>query len=95
LLPADGVYAGFARTPHGQFSAAISIGTKPTFNQTPRVLEAHLIDWDGPSDDYGWHLEVELHRWVRDQVAFDSVDALKSQIDLDIAAARGLAVPGS
>jgi riboflavin kinase/FMN adenylyltransferase len=95
LLPADGVYAGCARTPHGQFSAAISIGTKPTFNQTPRVLEAHLIDWDGSSDDYGWHLEVELHRWVRDQVAFDSVDALKSQIDLDIAAARGLAVPGS
>ena len=95
LLPADGVYAGCARGPHGEFSAAISIGTKPTFNQTPRVLEAHLIDWDGSNDDYGWHLEVELHRWVRDQVAFDSVDALKSQIDLDIAAARGLAVPGS
>jgi riboflavin kinase/FMN adenylyltransferase len=95
LLPADGVYAGVARAPTGQYPAAISIGTKPTFEHAPRVLEAHLIGWDGPLGDYGWHLEVELHRWVRDQVVFDSVETLMKQIDRDITVATQLAATAS
>ncbi len=50
MLPADGVYAGIARAPNGrEYAAAISVGTKPTFNDTPeRTAEAFLVDMDDP-----------------------------------------------
>ncbi|MDP7028827.1 MAG: riboflavin biosynthesis protein RibF [Phycisphaerales bacterium] len=88
LLPADGVYAGRASVPGGVYAAAISVGTKPSFGHATRVLEAHVIDWDGPLDAYGWPLQVTVDRWLRDQVAFASVDALTEQIARDIDAAR-------
>ncbi|MEZ6234509.1 MAG: riboflavin kinase [Phycisphaerales bacterium] len=61
-LPADGVYAGFARAglARGQsdaragedrsFVAAISVGTKPQFTpgQTARTIEAFLLDVERP-----------------------------------------------
>lgn len=92
LLPADGVYAGTATCSDGTFPAAISIGTKPTFEGSPRVFEAHLIGWDGPPEQYGWHLQADVHHWLRDQVAFDSPAALRDQIgrDLERAASFGI-----
>ena len=87
LLPADGVYAGSATCPGGTYAAAISVGTKPSFERTPRVLEAHLINWKGPLDAYGWHATVTINRWLRDQVTYTNVDALTDQIARDIDAA--------
>ncbi len=84
LLPADGVYAGVATCPAGTYPAAVSIGTKPSFGQTPRVAEVHVIGWDGQVGEYGWWLQVDLVRWIRDQARFDSIDALKAQIASDI-----------
>jgi riboflavin kinase/FMN adenylyltransferase len=92
LLPADGVYAGTARCEDGVFPAAVSIGTKPTFEGSPRVFEAHLIGWDGPTDHYGWHLQVDLHRWLRDQVSFESTAALQEQIARDLEAAASVPI---
>lgn len=84
LLPADGVYAGLARCPGGVFPAAISVSDKPTFARTPRLLEAHLLGWQGPMDAYGWALEVDLMYWVRDQIRFDDVAALQAQMARDL-----------
>jgi riboflavin kinase/FMN adenylyltransferase len=87
LLPADGVYAGLAALPDGRaFPAAISIGTKPTFGAHPRLCEAHLIGFNGPLDHYGWPLRLEFHRWLRDQLAYDSVAALVHQLKRDLEA---------
>ncbi len=83
LLPMDGVYAGVARCPEGVFPAAVSVSDKPTFQRTPRLLEAHLIGWDGTLDQYGWYLEVDLLHWVRDQVRFDSPQLLQDQLRRD------------
>lgn len=77
LLPADGVYAGLAHLPDGSRRAAgVSIGSKPTFGKSQRVAEAHLIDHDGPLDEYGWTLEIDLLRWIRGQLRFEEVDQL-------------------
>ncbi|MCP4759150.1 MAG: riboflavin biosynthesis protein RibF [Planctomycetes bacterium] len=84
LLPTDGVYAGVATCPAGTYPAAVSIGTKPSFGQTPRVAEVHLIGWDGPVGEYDWWLRVDMDRWIRDQARFDSLDTLKAQIARDI-----------
>ncbi len=84
LLPADGVYAGLAHLPSGATRpAAVSIGTKPTFGRSDRIAEVHLIGHDGPVDDYGWTLRVDLKRWLRDQTRFDDIDDLLKRITLD------------
>ncbi len=73
-----------ATCPAGTYPAAVSIGTKPSFGQTPRVAEVHLIGWDGPVGEYDWWLRVDMDRWIRDQARFDSLDTLKAQIARDI-----------
>lgn len=88
LLPADGIYVGFADRDGRSYPAAISVGTKPTFGKNPRTCEAHLLDYDGPVDDYGWTIRLRFTRWLRDQLRYDNVDALIAQLHRDIAAAR-------
>lgn len=85
LLPADGIYAGSGVGPDGRrYPAAISIGTKPTFGDNPRVCEAHLIGYQPAADEYGWTIRLELHDWLRDQLTFDTVDRLIEQIHRDV-----------
>lgn len=91
LLPADGIYAGHALLPDGaRRVAAISIGTKPTFDGTVRACEAYLPGWRGPLDHYGWTIRLEFHAHVRAQFRFDSVEALVAQIERDCARVEAL-----
>ncbi|MHC4767165.1 MAG: bifunctional riboflavin kinase/FMN adenylyltransferase [Planctomycetota bacterium] len=86
LLPADGIYTGTATDPNGVvYPAAVSVGTKPTFGKHPRVCEAHLVDFDGRAHEYGWKIKLEIHDWLRDQIAFDNAELLIEQIHRDIA----------
>ena len=96
LLPADGIYCGAAIGPDGQrYAAAISVGTKPTFGANPRVCEVHLIDFAGPSDEYGWTIELQFHDWLRDQLAFEQVDLLTEQLQRDIQRSRQCSIATS
>jgi riboflavin kinase/FMN adenylyltransferase len=91
LLPGDGIYVGSGRLPDGRaFPAAISIGTKPTFGRHPRLCEAHLIGYDGPLDDYGWTLRLQITDWLRDQIRFPEVGQLSEQMQRDIARAEAV-----
>ena len=92
MLPGDGVYAGIATLPDGvRRPAAISIGTKPTFIETPRVAEVHVLDWDGVLDDYGWRIEVTLDRRLRGQERYDGLDAFLAQLERDLDQVRRVA----
>ncbi|MFQ5414525.1 MAG: bifunctional riboflavin kinase/FAD synthetase [Phycisphaerae bacterium] len=92
LLPADGVYAGQVVVAKpippesARYAAAVSIGTAPTFGDGHRVVEAHLLAFDG--DLYGRDIRVELIRWLRPQRRFDSAEALTEQLRRDAAAVR-------
>ena len=89
LLPADGIYAGWYERPNGErIATAISLGRRPTVYdaQTYRLLEAHLLDWDG--DLYGETARVRFVERLRDELKFDSVDALLEQIARDCDDAR-------
>jgi riboflavin kinase/FMN adenylyltransferase len=102
ILPADGVYAGRAALPDGTRAiAAISIGTKPTFGESPRTCEATLLGPDGAalplaSDLYGLSLRLEFSSFIRPQARFDGLAALLAQMEQDraaiLAAAGGDAV---
>ena len=87
--PSDGVYAGWAVDEAGtRHSCAINIGKRPTFYHDVEhsLLEAHLIDFEG--DLYGTTLRVEFVERLRSEQRFDGIDAIRTQLELDIAAAR-------
>ncbi|MEY3165123.1 MAG: hypothetical protein RLZZ270_861, partial [Actinomycetota bacterium] len=50
------------------------------------LLEVHLLDFSG--DLYGQRVQVSFTKFLRSERKFDGLDALKSQLALDIAAAR-------
>ncbi|MBL7501302.1 bifunctional riboflavin kinase/FAD synthetase [Frankia sp. CNm7] len=85
-VPADGVYAGFACWRGRRQPAAISIGTNPTFAGRERRVEAYLLDFDG--DLYGEYMAFEFVAQLRPTLKFDSVEALVSQMALDVEATR-------
>jgi riboflavin kinase/FMN adenylyltransferase len=88
LVLADGVYAGRCSVAGRSYSAAISIGTLPTFGDYARQVEVHLIGFSG--NLYGQTLRVEFLDWLRDQRKFPGIDALKQQLNKDIQSAVGL-----
>jgi len=85
-IPADGVYAGRCRVDGRAFTAAVSIGDMPTFNDGKRQIEAHLLDFEG--DLYGRSVDLELVDWLREQRKFSGIQALKSGIAVDLEQTR-------
>lgn len=65
-----------------------SLGTRPTVNGTEPLLEVHVFDFSG--DLYGRAIEVEFVAKLRDEVKFDSLDAMMVQMRIDGAEARNL-----
>ncbi len=63
-----------------------SLGTRPTVNGTEPLLEVHVFDYAG--DLYGRAIEVEFVAKLRDEVKFDSLDAMTVQMQIDAARAR-------
>ena len=63
-----------------------NIGVRPTVDGKEPLLEVHIFDFD--EDIYGALLTVTVHRKIRDEVKFESLDALKEQIGRDIVATR-------
>jgi riboflavin kinase/FMN adenylyltransferase len=91
ILPSNGVYAGwYVDQDEEQHACAINIGRRPTFYDETGLLlvEAHLIDFDG--DLYGQDARVRVVRRLRDEVRFDGIDALASQLRIDVAQARAV-----
>ena len=66
--------------------AVASLGTRPTVDGTEMLLEVHVFDFAG--DLYGREIEVEFVAKLRDEVKFDSLDALTVQMKADAAQAR-------
>lgn len=91
-VPADGVYAGrIVIDPYGEaevHSAAISIGTNPTFEDVvDHRVEAWAYD-GGELDLYDRPLAIDFAARVRGQVKFRSEDELAAAVAADAVAIR-------
>ncbi len=85
LVPPDGVYLVRVYAGERTAPAVANLGVGPTFGAGGiRRLEVHVPGWSG--DLYGETLEVGLVRWLRDERRFADAEALRAQIDLDLAA---------
>jgi riboflavin kinase / FMN adenylyltransferase len=69
-----------------QHLAVVNVGYRPTFGETDLSVEAHVLDFAG--DLYGQTVTLTFLRRLREERKFPSIDALKEQIALDVAAAR-------
>jgi riboflavin kinase/FMN adenylyltransferase len=88
MIPAKGIYACWAYLNDKKYLAAINIGTNPTFTpdkETPNV-EAHMLDFRG--ELYGEDVRLEFVERLRDELRFNSVDALLEQIWKDVEMTR-------
>ncbi len=83
VIPRDGIYAGSV----GEYTAAISIGTRPTVGGTSRTIEAYLLDFE-PQELYGEPIEIEFTARIRDEEKFDSLEAMTQQIERDVEIVR-------
>jgi riboflavin kinase/FMN adenylyltransferase len=81
-LPANGVYATLTYVDGKGFPSATNIGIRPTFGGRKKLLETHLLDYDG--DLQGIEIKVEFVRKLRDEQRFPSPEELKAQIAEDV-----------
>jgi riboflavin kinase/FMN adenylyltransferase len=85
-LPGRGVYAGQAVAGDEIHLAAINVGTRPTFDGQGPTIEAYLLDYSG--NLYGRLLAIDFRARLRDELRFDGVEALTSQIRRDVERVR-------
>lgn len=89
MRPAYGVYATRTRMADGRIVGGVAnLGIRPMFEIEEPLLEVWLLDFSG--DLYGQIIETELVALLRGEMNFDSLHALKAQIDADAAAARAV-----
>ncbi len=84
-LPPDGVYAARVEWGGGVAGAMLNQGIRPTVGDARRSVEAHLFDFDG--ELYGRTVRIEWIERLRDIRRFESLDALRSQLERDREAA--------
>ena len=82
-----GVYAvnvyGLGESP---VQGVANLGTRPSVHGVENRLETHLFDF--AQQVYGQHICVEPLAFIRDEMKFASLDALKAQIARDVAQAK-------
>ena len=81
-----GVFA--VRVPYlgRRWKGMANVGPRPSFPEAPPSLEVHLFEFDG--DLYGQRLTVEFHHFLREQVRFQGIDEVRTQLTHDAEAAR-------
>ena len=80
---ARGVYAGRMDWGEGPRPCMVNIGAHPTLPEGPPTIEAHVPG--SVPDLYGRHVRLRLEHYLRAERKFDSVDALREQLQKDVA----------
>ncbi|MBN1872803.1 MAG: riboflavin biosynthesis protein RibF [Anaerolineae bacterium] len=86
LRPANGVYICRAHLTMGSFNALTNVGTRPTFNNRPPTVEAHLLNFS--ANIYGEQIKLDFLHYLRPEIKFSSVDVLVKQMQQDELMAR-------
>jgi riboflavin kinase/FMN adenylyltransferase len=86
LWPGDGIYATWAHFGGKRHLSATSIGVRPTFGLTQRLVEVYVMDFSG--DLYDQQMTVEFVEKVRNQETFADIDDLIARIGQDVEDSR-------
>jgi riboflavin kinase/FMN adenylyltransferase len=86
VIPANGVYGGWATVGGERYMAMTNIGVRPTFDGQGVTVEAHLLDFN--RDIYGQTMTVSFETRLREEKRFNGIEQLIAQIYADIDAGR-------
>ena len=81
-LPRSSVYATYAYLDDNKYESITNVGYRPTFGKKELLVETHIFDFS--EDVYGKSIKVEFVKRLRDEIKFDGVEALTSQIKIDV-----------
>jgi riboflavin kinase/FMN adenylyltransferase len=84
LIPANGVYAVKVKgdcTNHAIVDGMMNIGIRPTVDGQKKVIEVNIFNFD--QDIYEQYITVLVYEFIRGEVKFDGLDALKNQLHQD------------
>ncbi|MFY0644577.1 MAG: bifunctional riboflavin kinase/FAD synthetase [Bacteroidia bacterium] len=81
LIPNNGVYAAHAMIEGHTYGAMLNIGDNPTFDDKNWSIEAHIFEFN--KNVYNQKVEIAFVKKMRDEMKFNSVDELKSQMTKD------------
>jgi riboflavin kinase/FMN adenylyltransferase len=86
VLPREGIYATWVEVGVSRRMAATSLGPRPTHARGERVLESLILDRS--SDVHDDDARVTFVERIRDELRFETADALVEQIEKDVEATR-------
>ncbi len=79
--PLDGVYLTRTVIEEKNYVGLASLGNKPTFNGSEKILEVFILDFD--DDIYSQNIEVYFLEEIRKQIKFSNEDELIKQMNED------------
>lgn len=81
LIPQNGVYAAIVQIKDKKFDAMVNIGNNPTILSKGFSIEANIFNF--AENIYNLTIDVNLVAKLREEIKFDSLDALKAQLNID------------
>jgi riboflavin kinase/FMN adenylyltransferase len=81
IVLGDGIYAVYTEVEGKRYKAMMSIGFRPTVNGKKRVIEVNIFDFE--NDIYGKVIRVYVVKYLRSEVKFDGLEALRIQLGKD------------
>lgn len=81
LIPKNGVYIVQSSIDEIVYYGIMNIGNRPTVDGTTQTIEIHFFDFN--QDIYNQKITVSLLKRIRSEQKFESVDALKNQLNTD------------
>ena len=86
VMAKHGVYAATCFIAGEEYKAVCYVGNRPSYALPTPIVETYIIDFSG--DLYGKELKVNLKKYLRDEIRFDSLSELKNQLKKDIISAK-------
>jgi riboflavin kinase/FMN adenylyltransferase len=86
LIPSIGVYIAKSYFKGKPIYGMMNIGTRPTVDGSNQSIEIHFFDFK--EDIYSQEITVTFLKRMRDEQKFDSIDALKAQLNKDMINAK-------
>jgi len=81
LIPSDGIYAVTVEMENQVFKGMAYIGQRPTINGMTRNIEVNIFDFD--KEIYGQYVKMNFLEFLRSDVKFTGLEALKEQLKKD------------
>ena len=88
LIPKDGVYITRTRVGRECFDSVTNVGNRPTFGPDSFAIESHLLNFHPLEVTADTEVEIHFLDRLRDEIKFESVEALRAQIGRDVTRAQ-------